>query len=123
MTSSVRSAPRAGAQKKRTSNGKWNRKHPKKVAIEKLATQPADLRAELEAARREVRAMRATADGLIDQVIKLKAEKAALKTELTTRTTARSHTLAYKTEEAGRYREKLVALEGGIIEILRHERE
>jgi hypothetical protein len=36
-------------------------------------------------------------------VIKLKAEKAALKTELTTRTTAWSQTLAYKkTEEAGR---------------------
>ena len=54
--------------------------------------------------------MRATADGLIDQVIKLKAEKAALKTDLTTRTTAWSQTLAYKTEEAGRYREKLRAL-------------
>jgi hypothetical protein len=43
-------------------------------------------------------------------VIKLKAEKAALKTELTTRTTAWSQTLAYKTEVAGRYREKLQAL-------------
>jgi hypothetical protein len=30
--------------------------------------------------------MRATADGLNDEVIKLTAEKAALKTELTTRT-------------------------------------
>ena len=54
---------------------------------------------------------------LNDEVIKLTAKKAALKTELTTRTTARSHTLVYKTEEAGRYREKLEALEGGIIEI------
>ena len=66
--------------------------------------------------------MRATADGLNDELIKLTAEKATLKTKLTTRTTARSHTLAYKTE-AGRNREKLDALEGGIIEILRHERE
>jgi hypothetical protein len=65
--------------------------------------------------------MRATADGLNDEVIKLTAEKAALKTELTTRTAVRSQTLAYKTEEAGRYREKLEALEGGIIEILRQE--
>ena len=68
---------------------------------------------ELEAARREVQAMRATADGLNDELIKLTAEKAALKTELTTRTTAWSQTLAYETEEAGRYREKLQALEGG----------
>ena len=67
--------------------------------------------------------MRATADGLNDELIKITAEKKALKTKLTTRTTARSHTLAYKTEEAGRYRKKLQALEGGIIEILRHERE
>ena len=37
-------------RKKRTSNGKWKRKHPKKVAIEELATKLADLRAELEAA-------------------------------------------------------------------------
>ena len=50
MTPPVRSAPRASARKKRTSNGKWNRKHPKKVAIEKLATKLADLSAELEAA-------------------------------------------------------------------------
>jgi hypothetical protein len=57
--------------------------------------------------------MRATADGLNDEVIKLTTEKAALKTELTTRTTAWSQTLAYKkTEEAGRNREKLQALEG-----------
>ena len=67
--------------------------------------------------------MRATADGLNDKLIKLTAEEAALKTKLTTRTRARSHTLAYKTEEAGRYRVELEALEGGIIEILRHERE
>ncbi len=59
-------AHRGSTRKKRTSNGKWNRKHPKKVAIEKLATKLADLRAELEAARREVRATRATADGLSD---------------------------------------------------------
>jgi regulator of replication initiation timing len=113
----------ASARKKRTSNGKWNRKHPKKVAVEKLATKLTDLRAELEAVGLEVHAMRATADGLNDELIKLTAEKAALKTKLTTRTTARSHTLAYKTEEAGRYREKLraLALEGGIIEVLRHE--
>jgi hypothetical protein len=66
--------------------------------------------------------MRATAYGLNDEVIKLTAEKAALKTELTTRTTAWSQTLAFKkTEEAGRYREELRALESGIIEILRHE--
>ena len=84
----------ASTRKKRTSKGKWNRKHPKKVAIEKLATNLADLRAELEAARREVRAMRATADGLNDEVIKLTAEKAALKTELTTRAMAWSQTLA-----------------------------
>ena len=51
--------------------------------------------------------MRATADGLNDELIKLTAEKAALKTKLTSRTTARSHTLAYKTEEAGRYCEEL----------------
>jgi hypothetical protein len=38
--------------------------------------------------------MRATADGLNDEVIKLAAEKAALKTELTTRTAAWSRTLA-----------------------------
>jgi hypothetical protein len=67
--------------------------------------------------------MRATADGLNDDLIELTAEKAALKTELTTRTTARSHTLVYKTEEAGRYRKKLRALEGVIVEVLRHERE
>jgi hypothetical protein len=36
----------------------------KAVAIEKLATKLADLGAELEAVRLEVRAMRATADGL-----------------------------------------------------------
>ena len=66
--------------------------------------------------------MRATADGLNDEVIKLTAEKAALETELKTRTTAWSQTLAYKnTEEAGWYREKLRALEGGVIEILRRE--
>ena len=117
-------ARRGQRGKKRTPNGKWNRKHPKKVAIEKLATKLADLRAELEAARREGRAMRATADGLNDEVIKLTTEKAALKTELTTRTKAWSQTLAYKkTEEAGRNREKLRALEGGIIESLRHEHE
>ena len=68
--------------------------------------------------------MRATADGLNDEVIKLTTEKAALKTELTTRTTAWSQTLAHKkTGEAGRNREKLQALEGGIIESLRHEHE
>ena len=61
--------------------------------------------------------------GLNDELIKLTAEKAALKTELTTRTTAWSQTLAYKTEEAGRYREKLQAFEGGIIENLRHGHE
>ena len=74
-----------------------------KVAIEKLATKLADLRAELEAARREVRAMRATADGLNYEVIKLAAEKAALQTELTTRTAAWSQMLVYKykTEKAG----------------------
>ena len=99
----------------------------KGVAIEKLAAKLTDLRAELEAARRrEVRAMRATADGLNDEVIKLTAEKAALKTELATRTAAWLQTLAYKTEEAGRYRENFRDLEGSIIEvieILRHERE
>ena len=36
----------------------------RKFAIEKLATKLADLGAELEAVRLEVRAMRATADGL-----------------------------------------------------------
>ena len=107
----------ASARKKRTSNGKWNRKHTNKVAIEKLATKLTDLRTELETVGLEVRAMLATADGLNDELIKLTAEKAALKTELTTRTTAWSQTLSYKTEEAGRYREKLHALEGGIIEI------
>ena len=56
----------ASARKKRMSNGKWNRRHSKKVAGEKLTTKLADLRAELEAARREVRAIRATADGLND---------------------------------------------------------
>ena len=67
--------------------------------------------------------MRATADGLNDKVIKLTGEKAALNTELRTRTTAWSQTLAskYKTEEASRYREKFYALEGSIIEILSHE--
>ena len=56
-------------------------------------------------------------------VTKLTAEKAAFKTELTTRTAAWSQTLAYKTEVAGRYREKskVLAVEGSIIEnILRH---
>ncbi len=110
----------ASARKKRTSNGKWKREHPNKAAIEKLATKLTDLRAELNAVGREVRAMLA---GLNDELIKLTAEKAALKTELTTRTTAWSQTLAYKTEEAGRYREKLQALEGGIIENLRHGHE
>jgi len=38
----------ASARKKRTSNGTWNCKHSKKVAIEKLAKKFADLRAELE---------------------------------------------------------------------------
>ena len=56
-----------------------------------------------------------------DEVIKLAAEKAALKTELATRTAAWLQTLAYKTEEAGRYREDFRALEDSIIEILRHE--
>ncbi len=93
----------------------------KESSIEKLATKLTDLKAELEAVGLEVHAARATADGFIDELIKLTAEKAALKTELTTRTTKRSHTLAYKTEKAGRYREKLKALEGGIIEILLHE--
>ena len=53
--------------------------------------------------------MRATADGLNDEVIKLAAEKAALQTELTTRTAAWSRTLAYKfkTEKAGQYRERM----------------
>ena len=111
----------ASARKKRSSNGKWNRKHPKKVAIEKPATKLTDLRAELEAVGLKVHAMRATADGLNDELIKLTAEKAALKTELTTRTTAWSQALAYETEEAGRYREKLQALEGGMNEGLRHE--
>jgi hypothetical protein len=59
-------ARRGQRAKKLTFNGQWNRKHPKKVATEKLATKLADLRAELEAARREVRATRATADGLND---------------------------------------------------------
>ena len=108
----------ASARKKRTSNGKWNRKHPKKVAIEKLATKLTDLRAELEAVGLEVHPMRATADGLNHELIKLTTEKAAFKTKLTTRTTARSYTLAYKTKEAGRYREELQALEGGIISII-----
>ena len=116
--------PEASARKKRTSNGKWNREHRNKVAIVKLATKLTGLRAELGAVGREVRAMLATADGLNDELIKLTAEKAALKTELTTRTTAWSQTLAYKkTEEAGQNREKLQALEGGIIESLRHEHE
>ena len=114
----------ASARKKRTSNGKWNRKL--QIAIKKFATKLTDLRAELEAVGLEVHAMRATADGLNDELIKLTTEKAALKTKLTTRTTARSNTLAYKTKEAGRYREELHALEGGIssiIEIFRRERE
>ena len=34
----------ASARKKRTPNGKWNRKHPKKFAIEKFTTKLADLR-------------------------------------------------------------------------------
>ena len=94
--------------------------HQKKAAGEKLTTKLADLRAELEAARCEVRLMRATADGLNDEVIKLAAEKAALKTEITTRTMACSRALAYKykTEEAGQYREELQALD---IKNLRHE--
>jgi len=64
--------------------------------------------------------MRATADGLNDEVIKLAAEKAALKTEITTRTMACSRALAYKykTEEAGQYREELQALD---IKNIRHE--
>ena len=104
----------ASARKRRTSNAKWHRKRAKQVASEKLNSKLADLKAQLDAARLELRATRATADGLNDELIKLTAEKAALKTKLTTRTTARSHTLAYKTE-AGRNREKLDALEGGII--------
>ncbi len=113
----------ASARKKRTFNGKQNRKHPEKVAIKKLATKLADLRAELEAARREG-AMRANRVGLNDEVIKHTTEKPALKTELTTRTTAWSQTLAYKkTEEAGQNREELRAFEGRIIESLRHEHE
>ncbi len=86
--------PEASARKKRTSNGKWNREHRNKVAIMKLATKLTDLRAELGAVGCEVRAMLVTADGLNDELIKLKAEKAALKTELTTRTTAWSQMLA-----------------------------
>jgi hypothetical protein len=34
----------ASARKKRTSNGKWNREHTNKVAIEKLATKLTDLK-------------------------------------------------------------------------------
>jgi len=55
-------------------------------------------------------------------VIKLAAEKAALQTELTTRTAAWSRTLAYKykTEKtAGQYRERIRGLEDG--KTLRHE--
>ena len=61
--------------------------------------------------------MRATADGLNDEVIKLTAEKAALETELTTRTAACSQMLAHKTKEAERYREKYHAVEDRMAEL------
>ncbi len=70
--------------------------------------------------------MRATADGLNDEVIKLTAEKAALKTELTTRTTAWSQTLAYKLltrqrRQAGTAKSYELSLSRAAI--LRHENE
>jgi len=74
----------ASGRKKRTSTGKWNRKRAKKAAGEKPATKLADLKAELEAARCEVRAMRAIADGLNDEVSKLTADKARLENVLET---------------------------------------
>ena len=67
----VRSAQRPARERSARLTASGIANIQRKVAKENLATKLADLRAKLKAARREVRAMRATADGLNDKVIKL----------------------------------------------------
>ena len=87
------------------------------MASDELKSTVADLKAQVEAARREARAAQAAADSANDVVSELTADKARLENALEIESAAWKSRFADKVAEATRYREKYYAVEERMAEL------